>query len=83
MNNRKCSDGGDCGIGGYCPECPLVKPTKRTCLKIKPKPKPKVHDFRTPSKRINTLEEAFNRVEQNAQVEARNSQNYETKIRLK
>lgn len=25
MNNQKCSDGGDCGIGGYCPECPRVK----------------------------------------------------------
>ena len=25
INNQKCSDGGDCGIGGYCPECPNNK----------------------------------------------------------
>jgi hypothetical protein len=45
--------------------CPNHGSGASACSQIKLKPK--VHDFRTPSKRINTLEDAFKRAE-NAQA---------------
>jgi hypothetical protein len=42
-DDNKCSDGGDCGIGGYCPDCRWLKTTNQTrpkndiqsnCLKL-------------------------------------------------